>query len=108
VEKIENEIPTGLGWCGLIQGGIDRGLTRFHHLVSPWSATIISKSRHTIQTGTLSTPSWSPYLPCCAWKCLNLVHLDLKTDIRAKLVNYAIFIYIFNPYNNYTCHNSMV
>jgi hypothetical protein len=34
-------------------------------------------------------------------------HLDLKTDIRAKLVTYAIFGFL-GPYKHYPCHNSMV
>jgi hypothetical protein len=32
---------------------------------------------------------------------------DLQTNIRAKLVTYAIFGFL-GPYNNYTCHNSVI
>jgi hypothetical protein len=34
-------------------------------------------------------------------------YLDLQTDIRAKLVTYAIFGFL-GPYKHYTCHISMV
>jgi hypothetical protein len=33
--------------------------------------------------------------------------LDLQTDIRKKLVTYAIFEFLV-PYSNYICHDSMV
>jgi hypothetical protein len=34
-------------------------------------------------------------------------YLDLQSDIRAKLVTYAILVFL-GPYKHYTCHNSMV
>jgi hypothetical protein len=38
----------------------------------------ISRSTHTIHTGTVSTCSWCPYLTCWLWKTLNHIILTSK------------------------------
>jgi hypothetical protein len=49
-----------------------------------WEGSI-SSSRHTIHTGTVSTCTWCPYLPCCTWKtAIQIVLTSKRTSAQSE------------------------
>jgi hypothetical protein len=52
----------------------------------------ISRSTHTNYTGTVSTCTWSPFLPCCRWKVLiQMILTSIRTAKEHDFVR-SIFL----------------
>jgi hypothetical protein len=102
--------------CSSIKGGLQRHLQCSDYLsqlpherisrpyyrgywlgpITLWKDSI-SSSTHTIHTGTVSTCTWCPYLPCCTWKTVIQIILTSSKRTSAQSESPTPFLGFWVP-----------